>query len=1803
MICLTAAAAQPVWVPTTDNKPPAGGGVVVGSESVSQQLVCAATAPGHGLNASVDLAVPGKWEAFFSGAGACDVATFSAGRASEINAPTFSLLQASPRITWGPRVPDAALAAAGAVAVTHPLGLSFLGQRVTVCRALHPTQQPPTWHAGRSFGTNCTFSWGGSWVTMLDYNSLWWLTGNSPVVPSSSPTATVSAPTPMPLPWPGCTCGANGNAVCSAGRWNMGCSPGSTLWCCTDCPPGLACTGPNAVTTCSCPPGFASASSATSCACYACPVGQFQANVTIPQPQAGISFATQFCLACPPNTTTLSPGQTACTSTVPSPAPQQSATCPAGTTSGPAALLAYTGSVQSYSPPAGATFLLVQLWGGGGGGSYNATPGGGGAYVAGVVRISALRGAALLVAVGGGGFFPVSGGPSNSNAVALGGARRGIMSPNNDWCAAAGAGPSVIALADASRCLVAVAGAGGGAGEFGFGGAAGFSGAGQTGGINPGNNFDRFTGGYNSGGGGGSSIAGGAIGAGYDANCQSWPSGKQTAGVGPLTFTSATAVSVTAGLSLCTCGGVGGGGFFGGGPGGWWCGGGGGSSFWNASMFAVNATGADGNGSQPGGASEPNYPAGAGVAGLGVVAGSGNGANGAVVITACFAPVPSVSPSVSPSASSSANMTCALTPSLSPTPLASSTSFSLATTVRAVRLFTSNFPTTCVGTSWVRASVAIVELRILDASGANLALAGAASADSAFDDNGACGCLPQSSARTLSVAALAIDGDLSTTWKGRGASGGCISCPCSTNPWLQIVLAEPSTVAAIVAIAGQTGSTPGMSDAISAFAGWTLALYSDSEAATPPLAALPVARNSVSAVTDLTATWTWVNSAAPFSPALTGCTLSVTPTSSVNSTRSATPSPLGLCPTCWANGAGTYPSCAGGSASTSNCTGWPWASAKSCPGTWFDRNNSPQTNFPCAGTVSSSSCNNNYRSYNTGCGPGGVYFCCVCPPGTGDTGSACTSCPGGLTTFINGIAVCVNSSSSSPSARASPTQNTTFVLTDWQTWAPVAVSRYGSQFCSLSVSGSVSCNPNPCGGAVPSATAGNPFVTILSAVGDGCHTFAQRADGTAAGWGYNGEGRISGISTTTSFRSLATGGHCTYAIQQDYTMVAAGYNAWGQCVAPSGSWAYVSGQYVSACGVTTSGATSCWGEGHGSPSSNAVLISRGDKVMCSITADGTTTCTGWYQLEAPGVALRLVAVGTDNPPGACGITAAWTIFCWGAAAAYTVPAGKFAFITSGDTTYCAVDAGGTVVCFGSASAALIAAAAAAGPVALPARIVNMMGETGSPTFSASPSRTSSASKLPTLSASPWPSLPSHEPSSAPLCARFVRITNTYYSGDMFNGILNFGDLKVFSLAGENVALGQPSSMSSVYDNGAGERYCGTRVDAAENGNDGNLCTFASTDRGTAQWWQVDLGRMRSDFASLSFYIRNDDRWSTFWAYRANGAIISLLDEIGNEIARTTLPSNVASLPVPFSFSVASFTPRARAASACAVISSPTPSVSAIKSARFTPLPSPSSSPSVPSTTYVVIIVVVIVGLPCSPALSAPGSDFSVSIRSAIAELLGMDVAAVEILSIGAVAGTRRLSSSATNDTSISFVLASPRASTAASLSSALSSGSAALASLTSRVAFAAGVSPNGLTAAVSSMSTVNVGGPTSPAVAPASTPSLSTSVLASAIFGGALVLIIAVAIAAARRSHFVKARAQAFSYEQETSTGTFAGSEAGRHRNDLAQRESSSRRPSHILYLESGGEVSGQSHSPKLLIRTPQAAFGSRRSSLHTDDA
>ena len=321
--------------------------------------------------------------------------------------------------------------------------------------------------------------------------------------------------------------------------------------------------------------------------------------------------------------------------------------CPSGQAPGVPVAFAHTGAVQTYAVPAGALSLVAQLWGGAGGGSMDTTTasGGGGAYVTGLVPASALGGAAsLLVAVGGGGLFPQNA-ASSANPVGLGGARRGIPSActnsqggcGQDNCAAEGAGPSALAVFNSARTLVAVAGAGGGAGESSPGGAASFAGSAQAGSNPPyPTNYDRFTGGYNTGGGGASQTAGGAIGSGYDANCHAWSSGTQTAGSGPFAFTSATAVTTTAGLSLCSCGGVGGGGYFGGGPGGWWCGGGGGSSYTNATLLSAgSAAGAGGSANLPGGQCEPNYIPGVGVGSIGTLRGSGG--NGSVVITPCFA--------------------------------------------------------------------------------------------------------------------------------------------------------------------------------------------------------------------------------------------------------------------------------------------------------------------------------------------------------------------------------------------------------------------------------------------------------------------------------------------------------------------------------------------------------------------------------------------------------------------------------------------------------------------------------------------------------------------------------------------------------------------------------------------------------------------------------------------------------------------------------------------------------------------------------------------------------------------------------------------------------------------------------------------------------------------------------------------------------------------------------------------------------------------------------------------------------------
>ena len=86
-----------------------------------------------------------------------------------------------------------------------------------------------------------------------------------------------------------------------------------------------------------------------------------------------------------------------------------------------------------------------------------------------------------------------------------------------------------------------------------------------------------------------------------------------------------------------------------------------------------------------------------------------------------------------------------------------------------------------------------------------------------------------------------------------------------------------------------------------------------------------------------------------------------------------------------------------------------------------------------------------------------------------------------------------------------------------------------------------------------------------------------------------------------------------------------------QCEARAGAWANVFPQYVSTCAVSTTGAVSCWGEGHGTPPASGVFVTQGDKTNIVLAADGTATPWGWYALAAPTFAnasaggLRVIA--------------------------------------------------------------------------------------------------------------------------------------------------------------------------------------------------------------------------------------------------------------------------------------------------------------------------------------------------------------------------------------------------------------------------------------------------------------------------------------------------------------------------------------------------------------------------------------------------
>jgi len=263
--------------------------------------------------------------------------------------------------------------------------------------------------------------------------------------------------------------------------------------------------------------------------------------------------------------------------------------------------LSYTGSLQSYTVPAGVSNLYVYMWGGGGGaaaGSVGTGRGGAGAYIQGV--LTTTPGETLSIIVAGGGFGGYGGGYGGGGNANRGANTYSGGPTTNGGNGSGGGGRSAI---QRSGTEIVTVGGGGGAG-YDQGGRAAWTGT--------------ATAGTGNGGGGGTPTGGGAYGSGGN----------------PTSFGVGTAGTQFQGGNGNNYGGGGGGGWWGGGGGattGGLGGDGGGGSSYTSNL--ASATGSNGSGGTAPGTALSYYVAGVAVGGFANGGGSNDGSNGLVVLS------------------------------------------------------------------------------------------------------------------------------------------------------------------------------------------------------------------------------------------------------------------------------------------------------------------------------------------------------------------------------------------------------------------------------------------------------------------------------------------------------------------------------------------------------------------------------------------------------------------------------------------------------------------------------------------------------------------------------------------------------------------------------------------------------------------------------------------------------------------------------------------------------------------------------------------------------------------------------------------------------------------------------------------------------------------------------------------------------------------------------------------------------------------------------------------------------------------
>ncbi len=184
--------------------------------------------------------------------------------------------------------------------------------------------------------------------------------------------------------------------------------------------------------------------------------------------------------------------------------------------------------------------------------------------------------------------------------------------------------------------------------------------------------------------------------------------------------------------------------------------------------------------------------------------------------------------------------------------------------------------------------------------------------------------------------------------------------------------------------------------------------------------------------------------------------------------------------------------------------------------------------------------------------------------------------------------------------------------------------------------------------------AGNDFTAIAAGR---YHNLALKADGSIVAWGYNDYGECNIPSPNTDFIAVAAGDYHSLGLKEDGSIVAWGYNYSGQCDVPSPNSGFtaVAGGGHHSLALKADGSIVAWGRNNygqcniTSPNTDFVAIAAGYGHSFGLKADGSIVAWGrnnYGQCNVPSPNSGFIAVAAGDYHS-LGLKADGSIVAWG----------------------------------------------------------------------------------------------------------------------------------------------------------------------------------------------------------------------------------------------------------------------------------------------------------------------------------------------------------------------------------------------------------------------------------------------------------------------------------------------------------------------------------------------------------------------------